>query len=1046
MIQGRGLSSRPAEQSHGLAEEQGCPIAKVLEGFSWGCDGSNQYDAHQKGAQEAVEEFGILEDAALDDKPSLFSGTNSVKAESQKPGREPSEKKVKSPARSDTEAQTLYGNVSHTEQMTDGPTLRKYPVFHYLNTEASSQRESCITASENKLRPGTEGKLMSQREAEDKTAPLSHPVVGDAQLAMKRKYVYEEISPQRLANLKLFWEKGICGSKILISKTSKYSETNKTMKEFVDRSEADQKWSKSGVDLCKVGRELPFWTGETSPAPETMKNVYGHYNLHFKARNESEPHDHEVGVKRSPLDSANSITITEQSGHSLFHKEAYPNPEKDSSHLEDSSTYFESRNILTNQNEEDIYVAKPIISEEVPEGLKTNIQTGHQGQEFGSKHDSLAACGQTDKQQDDRAGKISHLKSKGKSGPKIIVGKQKGSLETKVNQIPEPTSSCAEKELAISRSDLRSVGIELDRSSLPSIKEQPETELENQTANNAQYGHIDDCRGTVPSVKAELLSTDGVPQHSKSTYQETLVMQQACQFLVGEPSPDCPPQIPPRCPIKSKTETCSSKSHSVDVCPPIRELIEKEQKQIPPIWQKKVHSPRRIAWDSGVTKIAIETKDVHHPSTQPQEASEQPRNRRGSEGHGTDCTPDSPRSNIPKTWSNSLASSDCCDESQSPVKALKQISARPVAESKNLEDISSQQTISPVSTCPSSSFSEREQMKKRCASMPAFLHGEASSSLMSIYSLEFENVEVKGTIQFALSYVQKLGELHVFVVRCRDLAIADSKKNRSDPYVKSYLLPDKARLGKKKTTVKKKTINPIYNEILRYKIDVETLKSQVLNLSVWHHNSFGRNSFLGEVDFELSKWDLRNTHMNDFRLKSKSTSGLEPTDDRGEIRLALRFLQQSSHGKRTPKTGLVQIFVKECKNLPLIRGAAIDPFVKCYVLPDTNRKSRQKSRVLRRTANPVFNHTMVYDGFKAEDLQEACVEITVWDHDRLNNHFLGGVRLSLGTGRSHGTVVDWMDSNTAEAMLWEQMMDSHNEWVEDVLPLRMLMMAHSMSK
>ncbi|KAJ8275965.1 hypothetical protein COCON_G00077170 [Conger conger] len=468
----------------------------------------------------------------------------------------------------------------------------------------------------------------------------------------------------------------------------------------------------------------------------------------------------------------------------------------------------------------------------------------------------------------------------------------------------------------------------------------------------------------------------------------------------------------------------------------------------------------------------------------PQEASEQPRNRRGSEGNGTDCTPDSPRSNIPKTWSNSLASSDCCDESQSPVKALKQISARPVAESKNLEDISSQQTISPVSTCPSSSFSEREQMKKRCASMPAFLHGEkggrdsdsgsessftiggrkssastnfstssgmasmssASSSLMSIYSLEFENVEVKGTIQFALSYVQKLGELHVFVVRCRDLAIADSKKNRSDPYVKSYLLPDKARLGKKKTTVKKKTINPIYNEILRYKIDVETLKSQVLNLSVWHHNSFGRNSFLGEVDFELSKWDLRNTHMNDFRLKSKSTSGLEPTDDRGEIRLALRFLQQSSHGKRTPKTGLVQIFVKECKNLPLIRGAAIDPFVKCYVLPDTNRKSRQKSRVLRRTANPVFNHTMVYDGFKAEDLQEACVEITVWDHDRLNNHFLGGVRLSLGTGRSHGTVVDWMDSNTAEAMLWEQMMDSHNEWVEDVLPLRMLMMAHSMSK
>ncbi|XP_035290590.1 synaptotagmin-like protein 2 isoform X11 [Anguilla anguilla] len=425
-----------------------------------------------------------------------------------------------------------------------------------------------------------------------------------------------------------------------------------------------------------------------------------------------------------------------------------------------------------------------------------------------------------------------------------------------------------------------------------------------------------------------------------------------------------------------------------------------------------------------------------------------------------------------------------CDESQSSVKALKQICARPIAVSRSLGDITSQQTLSPVSTSPSSSFSDQDQMKKRCASMPAFLHGEmdgrdsdtdsensfhlggrkssastnfstssgmasmssASSSLMSIYSLEFENVEVKGTIQFALSYVQKLGELHVFVVRCRDLAVADTKKNRSDPYVKSYLLPDKAKLGKKKTTVKKKTLNPIYNEILRYKIDVKTLKSHTLNLSVWHHNSFGKNSFLGEVDFKLSEWDLTNTHMNDFTLKGKSPSGLQPTDHRGEIRVALRFLQQGSHGKRTPKTGLVQIFVKDCKNLPFIRGAVIDPFVKCYVLPDTSRKSRQKSRVLRKTANPVFNHTMVYDGFRAEDLEEACVELTVWDHDRLNNHFLGGVRLSLGTGRSHGAVVDWMDSNAAEAMLWKQMMESHNEWVEDVLPLRMLMMAHSMSK
>ncbi|XP_036379124.1 synaptotagmin-like protein 2 isoform X4 [Megalops cyprinoides] len=417
--------------------------------------------------------------------------------------------------------------------------------------------------------------------------------------------------------------------------------------------------------------------------------------------------------------------------------------------------------------------------------------------------------------------------------------------------------------------------------------------------------------------------------------------------------------------------------------------------------------------------------------------------------------------------------------------ALKRISARPMSFSKSLEDITSQPTISTTPATPTSSFSDPEQMKKMSASVPAFLQEEndgrdsdttsessfrigrqmrtgstctnlsissgmaslssVTGSVMSIYSGEFGNVEVRGTIQFAINYVQKLGEFHIFVVRCRELAVADPRKNRSDPYVKCYLLPDKTKLGKRKTTVKKKTLNPTYNEILRYRIDMEILKSQTLNVSVWHNDTFGRNSFLGEVDVDLSEWDFKNTQMNDFTLKPKSHSGLQPTDYRGEMNVALRFLPTVSHSKRTPRMGEVQILVKECKNLPVIRGA-IDPFVKCNVLPDTSRKGRQKTRVVKRTADPVFNQTMVYDGFQAEDLREACVELTVWDHDRLSNHFLGGVRLSLGTGKSYGAVVDWMDSNAQEAMLWERMMDSHNEWVEDVLPLRMLMMARGMSK
>ncbi|XP_035864643.1 synaptotagmin-like protein 2 isoform X4 [Sander lucioperca] len=329
-----------------------------------------------------------------------------------------------------------------------------------------------------------------------------------------------------------------------------------------------------------------------------------------------------------------------------------------------------------------------------------------------------------------------------------------------------------------------------------------------------------------------------------------------------------------------------------------------------------------------------------------------------------------------------------------------------------------------------------------------------SGSMSSIHPADFGDVEVHGSIQFAVNYIQKLGEFHIFVVHCRDLAMAETKKNYTDPYVKCYLLPDKTKLGKRKTTVKKKTLNPTYNEILKFKILMEVLKTQNLNISVWHNNTFGWNGFLGEVDLDLSEWDFSNTHINEFPLKARfsaqspAPSPLLVMDSRGQMRVALRFLPQTSHSKRTSRieTGEVQIWVKDCKNLPPVRGVIIDPFVKCTVHPDTSRRSRQKTRVVKRTANPMFNHTMVYDGFRPEDLREACVEITVWDHDRLNNHYIGGLRLGLGTGKSYGFNVVWMDSTTDEANVWQRMLQSDGEWVEDVLPLRMLVMAKSMSK
>ncbi|XP_047733267.1 synaptotagmin-like protein 2 isoform X11 [Prionailurus viverrinus] len=424
------------------------------------------------------------------------------------------------------------------------------------------------------------------------------------------------------------------------------------------------------------------------------------------------------------------------------------------------------------------------------------------------------------------------------------------------------------------------------------------------------------------------------------------------------------------------------------------------------------------------------------------------------------------------------------EEEPSPVLKTLEKSATRKMPSKSLEDISSDSPISTVPSQPDNQFSHPDKLKRMSKSVPAFLQDESddretdtasessyqlsrhkkspssltnlssssgmtslssvSGSVMSVYCGDFGNLEVKGNIQFAIDYVDSLKELHVFVAQCKDLAAADVKKQRSDPYVKAYLLPDKGKMGKKKTLVVKKTLNPVYNEILRYKVEKQILKTQKLNLSVWHRDTFKRNSFLGEVELDLETWDWdnkQNKQLKWYPLKRKTAPVALEAENRGEMKLALQYVPDPIPGKKLPTTGEVHIWVKECLDLPLLRGNHLNSFVKCIILPDTSRKSRQKTRAVGKTTNPVFNHTMVYDGFRPEDLTEACVELTVWDHYKLTNQFLGGLRIGFGTGKSYGTEVDWMDSTSEEVALWEKMVNSPNTWIEATLPLRMLLIA-----
>ncbi|KAM8964752.1 synaptotagmin-like protein 4 isoform 3-T8 [Sarcophilus harrisii] len=322
-------------------------------------------------------------------------------------------------------------------------------------------------------------------------------------------------------------------------------------------------------------------------------------------------------------------------------------------------------------------------------------------------------------------------------------------------------------------------------------------------------------------------------------------------------------------------------------------------------------------------------------------------------------------------------------------------------------------------------------------------------SMMSIYSEagEVSNILITGEIAVSLKYEQSSQTLLVRVKECRQLAFADDIKKRSNPYVKTYLLPDKSRQGKRKTSVKQGTINPVFDEVFQYEIPKSLLSQRILQFSVWHHGRLGRNTFLGEAEVNMNSWKLDKPFDQWLPLHGKISAETLASilPQKGELVVSLKYIPASKllvagdHKKgKGGNGGELHVWIKEAKNLTAAKsGGTSDSFVKGYLLPMRNKASKRKTPVVKKSLNPHYNHTFVYYGVKPEDLQHVCLELTVWDREPLaSNDFLGGIRLGVGTGISNGEMVEWMDSAGEEVSLWQKMRQYPGSWAEGTLPLR----------
>ncbi|XP_070567396.1 synaptotagmin-like protein 4 isoform X3 [Ptychodera flava] len=336
-------------------------------------------------------------------------------------------------------------------------------------------------------------------------------------------------------------------------------------------------------------------------------------------------------------------------------------------------------------------------------------------------------------------------------------------------------------------------------------------------------------------------------------------------------------------------------------------------------------------------------------------------------------------------------------------------------------------------------------------------------SLTSFYSSAGERnlgkITITGDVKFDMTYNYKTGIFEVKIIACRDLAPVDTRKNFSDPYVKLYLLPDKTKNGKRKTKVKKHTLNPHYDEVLKYVISESELQTRTLWISAWHNDAFGHNDFLGEIQLPLDDINFEEFHAT-WRPLSPRAAGAESTlSYKGDLSLALRFVypeiptsgsppnnipRQTIGRKKKPKgsgdgmQGVLHVHFKGAKNLIAVRiNGYSDPFAKCYLLPNRSRAGKRKTEVLRKNCNPQWNQMFVYEGLTLEDLKERALEITLWDRESVtSNDFLGGLRLGIGSGKSYSKEVKWQDSRLEEIDLWKRMLECPNKWVDGDISLR----------
>ncbi|XP_067341995.1 extended synaptotagmin-2 isoform X2 [Channa argus] len=177
-------------------------------------------------------------------------------------------------------------------------------------------------------------------------------------------------------------------------------------------------------------------------------------------------------------------------------------------------------------------------------------------------------------------------------------------------------------------------------------------------------------------------------------------------------------------------------------------------------------------------------------------------------------------------------------------------------------------------------------------------HKESTPSLVSDISLPFASLELQqrlrhlqngsapsqyplGEVQLTVRHSSQRNKLIVVVHACRNL-IAFTKES-SDPFIRLYLLPDKSRTGRRKTSTMKKTLNPVYDQTFEFSVSIVELHRRTLDVAVKNGGSIlsKHKGLLGKVLVDLIGEDISKgwTQWYDLSEDGLSSQGITRVQD-----------------------------------------------------------------------------------------------------------------------------------------------------------------------